>query len=148
MPDEIKKPSMARMAVDTIKEAKEAGEELGRMVAEIQAENERSVKQYQARVMAERREQRIHDRELDQMAMDQWIADEQRKQHQEKVRQDVERTYGRGSWDKIQATKTRIQQLEAQDQAAANELRNRMNDLLWWCIGIAALLTYAFKLYK
>ena len=139
---------MARIAVDTIKEAKEAGEEIGRMVAEIQAENERSVKQYQARVLAERQEQRIHERELDQIAMHQWIAEEQRQQHQEKVRQDVERTYGRGSWDKIQATKTRIKQLEAQDLQAANELRNRMNDLLWWCIGIAALLTYAFKLYK
>ena len=139
---------MARIAVDTIKEAKEAGEEIGRMVAEIQAENERSVKQYQARVLAERQEQRIHERELDQIAMHQWIAEEQRQQHQEKVRQDVERTYGRGSWDKIQATKTRIKQLEADDLRAANELRNRMNDLLWWCIGIAALLTYAFKLYK
>jgi phage terminase Nu1 subunit (DNA packaging protein) len=145
---DIKKPSMARIAVDTIKEAKEAGEEIGRMIAEIQAENERSVKQYQARVLAERQEQRIHERELDQIAMHQWIAEEQRQQHQEKVRQDVERTYGRGSWDKIQATKTRIKQLEAQDLQAANELRNRMNDLLWWCIGIAALLTYAFKLYK
>ena len=145
---DIKKPSMARIAVDTIKEAKEAGEEIGRMVAEIQAENERSVKQYQARVLAERQEQRIHERELDQIAMHQWIAEEQRQQHQEKVRQDVERTYGRGSWDKIQATKTRIKQLEADDLRAANELRNRMNDLLWWCIGIAALLTYAFKLYK
>ena len=139
---------MARIAVDTIKEAKEAGEEIGRMVAEIQAENERSVKQYQARVLAERQEQRIHERELDQIAMHQWIAEEQRQQNQEKVRQDVERTYGRGSWDKIQATKTRIKQLEADDLRAANELRNRMNDLLWWCIGIAALLTYAFKLYK
>jgi phage terminase Nu1 subunit (DNA packaging protein) len=139
---------MARIAVDTIKEAKEAGEEIGRMVAEIQAENERSVRQYQARVMAERQEQRIHERELDQIAMHQWIAEEQRQQNQEKVRQDVERTYGRGSWDKIQATKTRIKQLEADDLRAANELRNRMNDLLWWCIGIAALLTYAFKLYK
>ena len=139
---------MARIAVDTIKEAKEAGEEIGRMVAEIQAENERSVRQYQARVLAERQEQRIHERELDQIAMHQWIAEEQRQQHQEKVRQDVERTYGRGSWDKIQATKTRIKQLEADDLRAANELRNRMNDLLWWCIGIAALLTYAFKLYK
>jgi phage terminase Nu1 subunit (DNA packaging protein) len=145
---DIKKPSMARIAVDTIKEAKEAGEEIGRMVAEIQAENERSVRQYQARVLAERQEQRIHERELDQIAMHQWIAEQQRQQNQEKVRQDVERTYGRGSWDKIQATKTRIKQLEADDLRAANELRNRMNDLLWWCIGIAALLTYAFKLYK
>jgi phage terminase Nu1 subunit (DNA packaging protein) len=145
---DIKKPSMARIAVDTIKEAKEAGEEIGRMIAEIQAENERSVRQYQARVLSERQEQRIHERELDQIAMHQWIAEEQRRQNQEKVRQDVERTYGRGSWDKIQATKTRIKQLEADDLRAANELRNRMNDLLWWCIGIAALLTYAFKLYK
>jgi hypothetical protein len=145
---DIKKPSVARMAVDTIKEAKEAGEEIGRMIAEIQADNERSVRQYQARVLSERREQRIHERELDQIAMDQWIAEEQRQQNQQRVRQDVERTYGAGSWDKIQATKVRIKQLEAEDLRSANELRNRMNDLLWWCIGIAALLTYAFKLYK
>ena len=145
---DIKKPSMARIAVDTIKEAKEAGEEIGRMVAEIQADNERSVRQCQAQVMSKRREERIHEHELDQIAMDQWIAEEQRKKHQEKVRQDVERTYGRGSWDKIQATKARIKQIEAEDLRAANELRNRMNDLLWWCLGISAILAYAFKLYK
>ena len=32
---EPKKPSVARLAVDTIKEAKEAGEEIGRMIQEI-----------------------------------------------------------------------------------------------------------------
>lgn len=145
---DIKKPSVARMAVDTIKEAKEAGEELGRMIADLQADNERAVRQYQARILSERREQRIHERELDQIAMDEWIADEQRKKNTEQVKEEVERTYGRGSWEKIQATKTRIKQLESNDTKAANELRNRMNDLLWWCLGISAILTYAFKLYK
>jgi hypothetical protein len=147
MPD-IKKPSIARLAVDTIKEAKEAGEELGRLITEVQAENERAVRQYQQRVLHERREQRAHDRDLDQRAINEWIAEEQRAKNVERVRQEVERTYGRGAWEKIQATKKRIQEIEAQDLKAANELRNRMNDLFWWCLGAAALITYVFQLYK
>jgi hypothetical protein len=147
MPD-IKKPSIARLAVDTIKEAKEAGEELGRLITEVQAENERAVRQYQQRVLKERREQRAHDRDLDQRAINEWVAEEQRAKNVERVRQEVERTYGRGAWEKIQATKKKIQEIEAQDLRAANELRNRMNDLFWWCLGTAALITYVFQLYK
>jgi len=26
--------------------------------------------------------------------------------------------------------------------------RNRMNNLFWWCLTVAALITYFFKLYK
>ena len=145
---DIKKPSIARLAVDTIKEAKEAGEELGRLITEVQADNERAVRQYQQRVLRERREQRAHDRDLDQRAINEWVAEEQRAKNIERVRQEVERTYGRGAWEKIQATKRRIQEIEAQDLKAANELRNRMNDLFWWCLGVAALVTYVFQLYK
>ena len=145
---DIKKPSIARLAVDTIKEAKEAGEELGRLITEVQADNERAVRQYQQRVLRERREQRAHDRDLDQRAINEWVAEEQRAKNIERVRQEVERTYGRGAWEKIQATKRRIQEIEAQDLKAANELRDRMNDLFWWCLGVAALVTYVFQLYK
>ena len=145
---DIKKPSIARLAVDTIKEAKEAGEELGRLITEVQADNERAVRQYQQRVLKERREQRAHDRDLDQRAINEWIAEEQRAKNVEQVRQEIERTYGRGAWEKIQATKKKIQEIEAQDLRAANELRNRMNDLFWWCLGAAALITYVFQLYK
>ena len=147
MPD-IKKPSIARLAVDTIKEAKEAGEELGRLITEVQAENERAVRQYQQRVLKERREQRAHDRDLDQRAINEWVSEQQRAKNVERVRQEVERTYGRGAWEKIQATKKKIQEIEAQDLRAANELRDRMNDLFWWCLGTAALITYVFQLYK
>ena len=145
---DIKEPAIARRAVDTIKEAKEAGEELGRWITEVQAENERAVRQYQQRVLRERREQRAHDRDLDQRALNEWIAEQQRLQNVERVRQEVERTYGRGAWEKVQETKRRIQDIEAQDLKAANELRHRMNDLFWWCLGVAALLTYTFQLHK
>lgn len=145
---EIKKPGIAKLAVDTIKEAKEAGEELGRMITEIQAENERSIRQYQHRVLKERQDRRAHERELDQIALNEWMAEEQRQKNVAQVQAEVERTYGPGSWEKVQATKRRIKEIEAEDMRAANELRHRMNDLFWWCLGVAALIVYAFKLYK
>lgn len=145
---DIKSPSVARLAVDTIKEAKKAGEELGRMITDMQAENERSIRQYHNQVIRERREARQHDLELDQRALDEWLAEQAREKNKQQVREEVERTYGRGSWDKIMASKARMQQIEAEDKRAADELRHRMNDLFWWCLGAAALITYAFKLYK
>lgn len=147
MPD-AKPSSVARLAVNTIKEAKEAGEELGRMIVEMQEANERQIRQFQHRVLRERREAREHDRELDQRALNEWIADEERERNKQLVRAEVERTYGKGSWEKIEATKTRMMRTEAEDKRAADEMRMKMNDLFWWCLGISALVTYAFRLYK
>lgn len=145
---EIKKPSVARLAVDTIREAKEAGEELGRMIQEIQEQNERQIRKFQHQVLRERREAREHDRELDQRALDEWIAEEERAKNKLLVKDEVERTYGKGSWEKIEATKSRMVQIEKEDKRAADQMRHRMNDLFWWCLGASALITYAFKLYK
>ena len=145
---DIKKPSVARLAVDTIKEAKEAGEELGRMIVQMQAENERQIREHHYHVLKERKEARAHDRELDQRALSEWIAEQDRAKNMEEVKAQVERTYGKGAWEKVQATKARMIQIEAEDKKAANEMRNRMNDLFWWCLGVSALVTYIFKLYK
>lgn len=145
---EPKKPSVARLAVDTIKEAKEAGEEIGRMIQEINEANERTVREYHMRVLRERRAARQHDRELDQRALNEWLAEQERERNKAQVREEVERTYGRGSWEKIEATKARMVQTEEEDKRHADEMRLKMNDLLWWCLGAAALITYAFRLYK
>ena len=147
MPD-TRPPSVARLAVNTIKEAKEAGEELGRMIQEMQAANERQIRQNQHRVLRERRQAREHDRELDQRALNEWMAEQERERDRQQVRAEVERTYGKGAWEKIEATKARMLKTEAEDKQAADEMRHSMNDLFWWCLGAAALVTYAFKLYK
>lgn len=143
-----KPPSVARLAVNTIREAKEAGEELGRMIQEMQEQNEHQIRKYQHQVFRERREAREHDRELDQRALNEWIAEKEQEKNKLLIRREVERTYGQGSWEKIEATKARMVRTEAEDKRAADEMRHRMNDLFWWCLGIAALMTYAFKLYK
>lgn len=143
-----KNPSIAKLAVNTIKEAKEAGEELGRMIVEMQQQNEKQIRQHHNSILKERREARAHDRELDQRALDEWLSEQSRAANLEEVKKDVERTYGKGAWEKIQATKAKMVQIEAEDKKAADELRNKMNDLFWWCLGAAALITYAFKLYK
>lgn len=145
---DIKKPSVARLAVDAIKEAKEAGEELGRMIVEMQHENERQIRQNQHRVLRERREAREHDLDLDQRAINEWIAEQDRERNRQQVQAEVERTYGKGAWDKIENMKKRMLEIESADKRAADEMRHRMNDLFWWCLGAAALVTYAFKLYK
>ena len=147
MPD-TRPPSVARIAVNTIREAKEAGEELGRMIQEMQEQNERQIRRHQHQVLRERREAREHDRELDQRALNEWMAEEEREKNKLLVRTEVERTSGRGSWEKIEATKARMVRTEAEDRRAADEMRHRMNDLFWWCLGAAALITYAFRLYK
>ena len=145
---DIKKPSVARLAVDAIKEAKQAGEEIGRMIQELNEANERQVRQYQHQVLRERREARQHELDLDQLALNEWMAEQERERNKAQVREEVERTYGRGSWEKIEATKARMVQTEAEDKRHADEMRLKMNDLLWWCLGTAALITYAFRLYK
>lgn len=145
---EPKPPSIAKIAVNTIKEAKEAGEELGRIIVEMQSQNEMQIRQYHQKVLKERRDARAHDRELDQRALNEWIAEEDRAKNLENVKREVEKTYGKGAWEKIQATKQRMLDIEKEDKKAADEMRHKMNDLFWWCLGAAALLTFTFKLYK
>jgi len=143
-----KPPSVARLAVNTIREAKEAGEELGRMITDIQADNERQIRQYHNRVIRERREAREHDLDLDQRALNEWMAEQERERNRQQVIAQVEARYGKGSWARIEATKSRMVKTEAEDKRHADEMRHKMDDLLWWCMGVAALITYAFKLYK
>lgn len=145
---ELKPPSFAKIAVNTIKEAKEAGEELGRMIVEMQSQNEKQIRHYQQKVLKDRREARAHDRELDQRALDEWIAEQVRAKNLEDVKQEIEKTYGKGAWDKIQSAKQKMLEIEKQDRLAADELRHKMNDLFWWCLGVATLITFTFKLYK
>lgn len=149
MSEKIKKPSsLARLAVDTIKEAKQAGEEIGRMITDIQADNEKQIRQYQYHVLTERRNKRAHERELDQLALNEWLSEEERKKNLNEIKREVEKTYGKGAWEKIQSTKEKMKRIEEEDIKVANEMRRKMDDLFWWCLGIAALITYAFKLYK
>jgi len=145
---EPKPPSIAKIAVNTIKEAKEAGEELGRIIVEVQEQNENQIRQHQLNVLKERRDARAHEREMDQRALNEWIAEEERLKNIEQVKEEVERTYGKGAWLKVQATKQKMLEIEKQDKKAADKMRHKMNDLFWWCLGVSAIITYAFKLYK
>jgi len=143
-----KPPSVARLAVNTIREAKEAGEELGRMITDMQADNERQIRQYHNRVIRERQEAREHDLDLDQRALNEWMAAQEREKNRQQVIAQVEARYGKGSWQKIEATKARMVTVEQEDKKHADAMRHKMDDLFWWCLGAAALITYAFKLYK
>jgi len=143
-----KPPSVARLAVNTIKEAKEAGEELGRLITDMQAQNERQIRQYHNRVIRERQEAREHDLDLDQRAHNEWMAEQDRERNRQQVIAQVEARYGKGSWARIEAMKSRMVAIEQEDKKHADEMRHKMDDLLWWCMGVAALITYPFKLYK
>lgn len=146
--DEFKKPSLAKAAVNTIRDAKEAGEELGRLVSEIKEDNERLIRQHQEQILRQRSRARKHALEVEQRAIDEFRQDIERKEARVRLREEIDKKYGRGSWEKIKDIQDKIEKLEAQDLYDANEMRRKMDDLLWWCLGIAAILTYAFKLYK
>lgn len=143
-----KPPSVARLAVNTIREAKEAGEELGRMITDMQADNERQIRQYHNRVIRERQEAREHDLDLDQRALNEWMAEQERERNRQQVIAQVEARYGKGSWNRIEAMKARMVTVEQEDKKYADAMRHKMDDVFWWCLGAAALITYAFKLYK
>lgn len=107
-----KPPSVARLAVNTIREAKEAGEELGRMITDMQADNERQIRQYHNRVIRERQEAREHDLDLDQRALNEWMAEQERERNRQQVIAQVEARYGKGSWNRIEAMKARMVTVE------------------------------------
>ena len=65
-----------------------------------------------------------------------------------KLKTDLTAKHGKDAWSKVEKYKGEIQEQNAQDMKFINKDRQKVQDLLWYCIGVAALLVYFFKLYK
>jgi len=56
--------------------------------------------------------------------------------------------YGPRAWDDIEQIKSKIEKERIEEEKLINSDRRKIQDLFWWCMTAAALITYFFRLYK
>jgi hypothetical protein len=134
--------------LNALKQAKKLGDDTGKFVGEIQSDMEKSVQNEQKKRVQERRqkEQLLINAEL--AAIRKFEEELQREELVKKLKTDLTVKHGKDAWNKVEKYKVEIQEQNAQDMKFIDKDRQKIQDLLWYCIGVAALLVYFFKLYK
>ena len=134
--------------LSALKNAKKLGDDTAKFVGEIQSDMEKTVRDEQKKRVQERKnqEQMLINAELN--AIRKFEEEEQRKILLNNLKNDLTKKHGKDDWNKVQQLKTEIQNQNAQDMKYIDRDRHKVQDLFWYCVGVAAIITYLFKLYK
>ena len=138
----------AKGAVSTLKNAQNAGKDLGKIVVDQQADIEATVnEQHRIRVEAKLKENAIKAA-AEFKAFERYERD---KAHQKELQHLKDRAiakYGKNAWVEIESLKTKLEKERTDENKLISNDRDKINQLFWWCATVAALITYFFKLYK
>jgi hypothetical protein len=140
--------SAGKSALGSIKEAKNLGKEFGGMITDEQAENERLI-QAQHKKRVEEKERAMKWAEFAEFrAVKEYEKQKQREEELAKLKKSVTDKYGNAAWAEVEKIKEKQNQEHDEEKALIDDDRHKINDLMWWCVTVAALITYFFKLYK
>jgi|LakMenEpi03Aug12_release.lakeMendotaPanAssembly.Ray.scaffolds.fasta_scaffold474329_2 hypothetical protein len=141
-------PKNVSDGLSVIKQAKKLGDDTSKFVNEIQTDMEKTIRDEQKKRVQERRhqEQLLINSELE--AIRKFEEELKRKELVEKLKTDLTAKHGKDAWNQVQKYKGEIQEQNAKDMKFIDRDRKKVQDLLWYCIGVAALITYFFKFYK
>lgn len=138
----------AKGAVSTLKNAQNAGKDLGKIVVDQQADIEATVnEQHRIRVEAKLKENAIKAA-AEFKAFERYERD---KAHQRELQHLKERAiakYGKNAWIEIESLKNKLEKERIDEDKLISNDRDKINQLFWWCATVAALITYFLKLYK
>jgi len=138
----------AKSAVSTLKNAQNAGKDLGKIVVDQQADIEATVnEQHRIRVEAKLKENAIKAA-AEFKAFERYERD---KAHQKELQHLKDRAiakYGKNAWVEIESLKTKLEKERTDEDKLISNDRDKINQLFWWCATVAALITYFLKLYK
>lgn len=138
----------AQGAVNTLKAAQGASKQLSSVVTDQQADMEKAVQQQHVQRMKAKAEQEYLTTMAEFKAYEKY---EREKAHQLKIDQlklEAIRKYGKAAWAEVEATKAKMEKERADELKYMDKDRNKLNQVFWWCMTAAALITYFFKLYK
>ena len=140
--------SAGKAAVNTLKEAQNVGKQLSGVVTDQQADMEKNVQEQHRQRMKEKAKAELMAASEDFRAFDKYEAEKQHKKEIDKLKVQATQKYGKNAWAEVEAIKVRTKKERDDEMKYMDSDRNRMNNLFWWCLTVAALITYFFKLYK
>ena len=140
--------SAGKAALGSIKEAKQLGKEFGSVITDEQAENERLV-QAQHKKRLEDKEKALKWAEFAEFrAVKEYEKQKEREAELAKLKKSVTDKYGNNAWNEVEQIKEKQNKEHDEEKALIDDDRHKVQDLMWWCVTVAALITYFFKLYK
>jgi len=140
--------SAGKAALGSIKEAKQLGKEFGSVITDEQAENERLI-QAQHKKRVEEKEKAIKWAEFAEFrAVKEYEKQKEREAELAKLKKSVTDKYGNNAWNEVEQIKEKQNKEHDEEKALIDADRHKVQDLMWWCVTVAALITYFFKLYK
>ena len=140
--------SAGKAAVNTLKEAQNVGKQLSGVVTDQQADMEKSVQEQHRQRMREKAKAELMAASEEFRAFDKYEAEKQHQKEIDKLKAQATQKYGKNAWAEVEAIKVRTKKERDDEMKYMDSDRNRMNNLFWWCLTVAALITYFFKLYK
>ena len=134
--------------VNTLKSAQAVGKDLGKIVNDQQADIQASVnEQHRIRVEAKLKENAIK-KAAEFKAFEQYERDKAHQRELQHLKSKAIAKYGKNAWIEIESLKTKLEKERTDEERLMDNDRNKINQLFWWCMTVAALITYFFKLYK
>jgi predicted RNase H-like nuclease (RuvC/YqgF family) len=138
----------AQGAVSTLKSAQNVGKQLGGVVTDQQADMEKAVQdQHRQRMQAAAR--KAYEKSIEEFKA--FEAYEKQKAHEKEVariKAQAIAKYGTHAWNEIEALKLKLRKEKEEEENLMDKDRHKVQELFWWCMTVAALITYFFKLYK
>lgn len=140
--------SAGSAAVQTLKNSQKLGKEFGSVITDQQADMERSVQEQHRKRLQEKANEARRQHMFEFRAVEKYEYDKAHEQEIEKLKTEITNKHGKKAWSEIESIKQTIKAEDAQEKKYVDHDRQKMNDLFFWCLGAAALVTYFFKLYK
>ena len=140
--------SAGKAAVNTLKEAQNIGKQLSGVVTDQQADMERSVQEQHRQRLKERAKAELQAASEEFRAFDKYETEKQHQKDIEKLKATAIQKYGKNAWTEVEGVKARIKKERDEEMNYMNSDRNKMNNLFWWCVTAAALITYFLQLHK
>jgi hypothetical protein len=146
MPDPIS--AGGQTAAASLKSAQQAGKQLGAVVTDQQADMEKSVQeQHKQRLLAQKRKE--HEQSIEEFrAFEKYEKNKAHEKEIAKIKAQAVAKYGVNAWNEIEALKLKIRKDKEEEAKLMDKDREKVQELFWWCMTVAALITYFFKLYK
>jgi len=134
--------------VNVLKGANQMGKDLGGIVSDQQASMENAVReQHKKRMEAAAR--KAYEQSIEEFKA--FEAYEKQKAHEKEVariKAQAMAKYGNQAWNEIEALKLKLRKEKEKEEELMDADRHKVQELFWWCMTVAALITYFFKLYK
>ena len=138
----------AKSAANTLKGAQAAGKELGSVVTSQQADMENAVQQQHAARLRAKAEEARRAAMVEFRAVERYEAQKSHEREVQRIKAETIARHGKNAWTEVEAVKAKMERDREQELKYMDKDRARQIQVFWWCMTVAAAVTYLLKLYK